>query len=65
MKLIEERLHMIHADTRLRRESGLGGEGGGEVEKVLPPTFARVSQVTDGSPSSLAVRATHGPVVSC
>lgn len=58
MKLMEERLHVIHADTRLRRESGLGEEEGEEVEeKLLPPTFAQVSQVSDGSPSSLAVRA--------
>lgn len=58
MKLMEERLHKIHADTRLRKGAGLSGEGGGEGKKVLPPTFARVSQVTEGSPSALAVRAT-------
>lgn len=60
MKLMEERLHKIHADTRLRKGAGLGGEGGGEEGKTaLPPTFARVSQVTEGSPSALAVRATR------
>ena len=59
MKLIEERLHEIHWEARRRREAGVSGEGGGgrEEGKVLPATFARVSQVTEGSPSAIAVRA--------
>ena len=57
MRVIEERLHKIHADTRLQREAGLGGPGGGrEGERALPTTFARVTQVTEGSPSATAVR---------
>lgn len=56
MNLIEERLHQIHADARLRRGAGLSGEEGGSGSKrVLPATFARVSQVTEGSPSAIAV----------
>ena len=63
MKLIEERLHEIHLEARRRREAGVSGEGGGgrEEGKVLPETFARVSQVTEGSPSAIAVRADVPP----
>ena len=54
MKLIEENLHAIHADTRHRREAGSGGGGGGR-EDTLPTPFAKVSQISEGSPSAIAV----------
>lgn len=57
MKLIEGKLHQIHAEARLRRssEGSEGMAGGSGEEKKLPKTFARVSQVTEGSPASAAV----------
>ena len=57
MKLIEQRLHQIHAEARLRRSSAgsEGMAGGSGEEKKLPKTFARVSQVTEGSPAATAV----------
>lgn len=51
---MEERLHEIHAAARLKREES-SGYGGGGGKKPLPSTFARVSQVTEGSPSAIAV----------
>ena len=57
MRLIEEKLHEIHAETRRRRSESGSGE---TKDRERPPeslrTFARVSQVTEGSPSALAVR---------
>lgn len=54
MKLIEEKLHQIHAETRLRRGAESEGVARGEERRILPTVFARVSQVTDGSPAASA-----------
>jgi 26S proteasome non-ATPase regulatory subunit 9 len=54
MKLIEEKLHQLHAETRLRRGAESEGVARGEERRILPMTFARVSQVTDGSPAASA-----------
>ena len=69
MKLIEEKLHQLHAEAKEKKllsqqksgEGGAGagetGEGGGaEKSKALPLRgFAKVNVVTDGSPAALAV----------
>ena len=55
MKLMEETLHQIHAEARLRRGAESEGVARGEGERKLPKTFARVSQVTGGSPAATAV----------
>lgn len=55
MKLIEQKLHEIHSEAR-RRKSESGTESEGAPRVTLPPTFARVSMVAEGSPSALAVR---------
>ena len=62
MKMIEDKLHVIHADARLRRGEGSGvtGERRGNT---LPTTFARVSQISDGSPSVIAVSIVNDPSV--
>ena len=62
MKMIEEKLHVIHADARLRRGEG-SGVTGGRRENTLPMTFARVSQISDGSPSAIAVSIVNDPSV--
>lgn len=54
MKLIEEKLHQIHAEVRLRKGVESGGVARGE-ERKLPETFARISQISDGSPADTAV----------
>ena len=65
MKLIEEKLHQLHAETRLRRGAESEGVARGE-ERILPTTFARVSQVTDGSPAASAVsQTTGGHIMEC
>ena len=64
MKLIEEKLHVIHADARLRRGEGSGVTGGRRGRgNTLPMTFARVSQISDGSPSAIAVSIANDPSV--
>ena len=64
MKLIEEKLHQIHAEAKEKKklqnqqksEESQTGEGGAEESKVLPlKGFAKVNVVTDGSPAALAV----------
>ena len=65
MKLIEEKLHQLHAEAKekkkLQSQQKLeeGGEvgGGGAEESKAPPLrgFAKVNVVTDGSPAALAV----------
>jgi 26S proteasome non-ATPase regulatory subunit 9 len=41
MKLIEEKLHQLHAETRLRRGAESEGVARGEERRILPMTFAR------------------------
>jgi 26S proteasome non-ATPase regulatory subunit 9 len=66
MKLIEEKLHQLHAETRLRRGAESEGVARGEERRILPMTFARVSQVTDGSPAASAVsQTTGGHIMEC
>ena len=55
MRLIEQKLHKIHAEARLSRGVGSGGVTSERGEGQLPVTFARVSQVTEGSPAAYAV----------
>ena len=65
MKLIEEKLHQLHAEAKekkLQSQQNLGdgqqtGGGGGVEESKAPPLrgFAKVNVVTDGSPAALAV----------
>ena len=62
MKMIEDKLHVIHADARLRRGEG-SGVTGGRRETTLPTAFARVSQISDGSPSAIAVSIANDPSV--
>ena len=69
MKLIEEKLHQLHAEAKEKklqsqqksREGGAGEtrEGGGVEKSKAPPLrgFAKVNVVTDGSPAALAVSA--------
>ena len=64
MKLIEEKLHQIHAETRLRRGAESEGVARGEERRILPTAFARVSQVTDGSPAASAVSQDYKVYVS-
>ena len=53
MSLIEQKLHEIHSEAR-RHKSELAPEVVG-VAKELPKAFVRVTMVTEGSPSALAV----------
>ena len=64
MKLIEEKLHQLHAEAKEKKKlqsqqksgEGHGEEGGAEESKPLPLRgFAKVNVVTDGSPAALAV----------
>ena len=67
MKLIEEKLHQLHAEAKEKKklqsqQKGEGGageaiEGGRAEESKAPPLrgFAKVNVVTDGSPAALAV----------
>ena len=61
MKLIEEKLHQLHAEakekkllTQQKSGSTSAAEGGGESAPPLRG-FATVNVVTDGSPAALAV----------
>ncbi|XP_031426996.1 26S proteasome non-ATPase regulatory subunit 9 isoform X2 [Clupea harengus] len=53
---IEEALHQLHAHERAKRERDQqeAVEEGMEQESPLPPAFARVDHVTQGSPASQA-----------
>ena len=62
MKLIEEKLHQLHAEAKEKKlqsqqKSGKTQTRGGGEESEAPPLkgFARVNVVTDGSPAALAV----------
>ena len=67
MKLIEEKLHQLHAEAKekkLQSQQKLGKGGAGETREggaaegsKAPPLrgFAKVNVVTDGSPAALAV----------
>ena len=65
MKLIEEKLHQLHAEAKEKKlqsqqKSGEGAEGMEREEaeeSKAPPLrgFAKVNVVTDGSPAALAV----------
>ena len=62
MKLIEEKLHQLHAEAKEKKlvtqqkpeGSAHRAEEGGESKSPLKG-FARVNVVTDGSPAALAV----------
>ncbi|KAM4578113.1 26S proteasome non-ATPase regulatory subunit 9 [Fundulus diaphanus] len=54
MTEIEEALHMLHAREKAKqeRDEAEGQEEAMEQQVTLPPAFARVDAVTDGSPAS-------------
>lgn len=57
MAEIEEALHKLHAREKAKREQddAEAQEEAMEHQVTLPPPFARVDTVTDGSPASGAV----------
>lgn len=59
MAEIEEALHKLHACEKAKRDQNQAetSEEPMEQEVTLPPPFARVDTVTEGSPASAAVSA--------
>lgn len=58
---IEEALHKLHAREKAKREKDEteSQEKAMEQHTTLPPSFARVDAVTQGSPASGAVSTVH------
>lgn len=58
---IEEALHNLHARERAKREQDQADAQAERMEQdtLLPPAFARVDAVTQGSPAYQAVRLTY------
>lgn len=58
---IEEALHRLHALEKAKRENDKTEtqEDAMEQQTTLPPPFARVDAVTQGSPASGAVSIVH------
>ena len=55
MQVIEEKLHVIHAEARQRRESNSDQQTQDERKEEVPQGFCRVNAVSEGSPAALAV----------
>ena len=54
MKLIEQQLHIIHAEAREKGYVSTNTQRSEEENKV--ETFARITMISEGSPASIAVR---------
>ena len=54
MRLIEQHLHVIHAEAREKGYVSTNTEKSEEEDKVV--TFARITMISEGSPASIAVR---------
>ena len=55
MQVIEQKLHVIHAEARQRRESNSDQQTQDERKVEVPQGFCRVNAVSEGSPAALAV----------
>lgn len=65
MAEIEEALHKLHAREKAKREQDASEaqEEAMEQQFTLPPPFARVDAVTEGSPASGAVSHSNWAII--
>ena len=64
MKLIEEKLHQLHAEAKERKlqsqhKSGVPQSDGRGEKRAPLKGFAKINVVTTGSPADLAVRCSN------